>query len=109
MYITINNIIGEKRIDLSYSIDSSKEAQEGPHSTEVAVFAMLRENIQYEIEKPRTIIDDISSDKKLILSKTYTERELLSTLEGMISFNQFVNDEMMIELLRRISCRVLQK
>ena len=42
MYITINNIKGEKRIDLSYSIqnfDSSKE---------VAVIRMLSDNVQYQ-------------------------------------------------------------
>ena len=37
MYITINDIIGEKRIDLSYSIDSDKE---------VAVIIMHSNNSQ---------------------------------------------------------------
>ena len=50
MYITINDIIGEKMIYLSYPIRSSKE---------VAVTTMLSDNIQYEIMKPRTIIDSI--------------------------------------------------
>ena len=36
---------------------------------------------------------DISSDKKLILSKTYAGRELLSVLGGMVKLNQFVNDD----------------
>ena len=75
MYITINDIIGEKRIDLSYSIDSGKE---------VEVITKLSDNVQYEIVKPCTIVDDISGDKKLILSKIYAGRELLSVLEGMI-------------------------
>ena len=42
MYITINDVIGEKTIDLSYSIqnfDSSKE---------VAVIRMLSDNVQYQ-------------------------------------------------------------
>ena len=42
MYITINNIKGEKRIDLSYSIqnfDSDKE---------IAVIRMLSDNGQYQ-------------------------------------------------------------
>ena len=45
MYITINDIRGEKRINLSYPIqnfDSSKE---------VAVIRMLSNNIQYKITK----------------------------------------------------------
>ena len=53
MYITINNVIGEKRIDLSYPIknfDSSKE---------VAVIIMLSDNVQYKIIKPHTVIDSI--------------------------------------------------
>ena len=46
MYITFNDIIGEKMIDLSYPIqnfDSSKE---------VAVISMFRNNIQYEMTEP---------------------------------------------------------
>ena len=69
MYITINDIIGEKTIDLSYSIRSSKE---------VAVITMLSDNIQYKVVKPRAIMDPISDNKKLILSRTYAGRELLS-------------------------------
>ena len=45
MYIMINNVVGEKRVDLSYSIqnlDSSKE---------VAVIGMFSNNVQYEILK----------------------------------------------------------
>ena len=45
MYITINDIKGEKRIDLSYSIDSEKE---------IAVIIMSSDNIQYNILKLRS-------------------------------------------------------
>ena len=75
MYITINDIKVEKRIDLSYPIHSDKE---------VAVVSLFSDNVQYNVLKPRTIIDDISGDKKLIPSKTYAGRELLSALEGMM-------------------------
>ena len=37
MYITINDIIGEARIDLSYPIEGK----------EIAVVSMLSDNIQY--------------------------------------------------------------
>ena len=60
MYITINNIKGEKRIDLSYSIqnfDSDKE---------IAVIRMLSDNVKYEILKLRLVIDPISEVKKTI-------------------------------------------
>ena len=69
MYITINDVIGEKRIDLSYPIHPRKE---------ITVITMFSDNIQYKVVKPHPIIDDISpGDKKLIPSKTYAGRELL--------------------------------
>ena len=84
MYITINNIKGEKRIDLSYSIHSGKE---------IAVIRMLSDNIQYEILKLRAVMDPISNMKKMVPSGTCTGRELLSMLEGIIELNQFEVDD----------------
>ena len=58
MYITINNIKGEKRIDLSYPIqnfDSDKE---------IAVIRMLSDNVQYQILKLRAVMDPISDTKR---------------------------------------------
>ena len=54
MYITINDIMGEKRIDLSCPIRSNKE---------VAVVTMLSDKVQYEIAKLRAIMDPISDTK----------------------------------------------
>ena len=89
MYITINDILVEKTIDMSYPVRSGKE---------VAVIGMLSDNIQYEIIKPQTIIDDISpGNKKLILSKTYAGRELLTISEGMVEIRRFENDEGVIK------------
>ena len=45
MYITINDIIDEKRIDLSYSIYPRKEAL-GSRSTEITVVSMLKGELQ---------------------------------------------------------------
>ena len=62
MYITINNIKGEKRIDLSYSIknfDSDKE---------IAVIRMLSDNVKYEILKLCAVMDPISNAKKTVPS-----------------------------------------
>ena len=78
MYITINNIKVEKRIDLSYSIqnfDSDKE---------IAVIRMLSDNVQYQILKLRAVMNPISNTKKLIPSGTYAGRELLSMLERIV-------------------------
>ena len=87
MYITINNIKDEKRIDLSYSIqnfDSDKE---------ITVIRMLSDNVKYEILKPRAVIDPISDTKKTIPSGTYAGRKLISLLEGIIELNQFEVDD----------------
>ena len=89
MYITTNDIKGEKRIDLSYSIDSDKE---------ITVIIMLSDNIQYNILKLRSVIDPISDRKKMILSGTYTSRELLSMLEGIIELNQFDVDDQVTKM-----------
>ena len=87
MYITINNIKGEKRIDLSYSIqnfDSDKE---------IAVIRMLSNNVKYEILKLRAVMNPISDAKKTIPSGTYAGRQLLSIVEGIIELNQFQVDD----------------
>ena len=99
MYITINDIKGEKRIDLSYSIqnsDSSKECLGAP-TAEIAVIKMLSDNVRYEILKLRAVMDPISNTKKMILSGTYSGRELLSIVEGMVELNQFVVDDQVIK------------
>ena len=87
MYITINNIKGEKRIDLSYSIqnfDSDKE---------IAVIRMLSDNVKYEILKLSSVMDPISDAKKAIPRGTYAGRQLLSIVEGIVELNQFEVDD----------------
>ena len=87
MYITINNIKGEKRIDLSYSIqnfDSNKE---------ITVIRMLSDNVKYEILKLHSVMDPISDTKKMIPKGAYAGRELISMLEGIVELNQFEVDD----------------
>ena len=87
MYITINNITDEKRIDLSYSIqnfDSDKE---------IAVIRMLSDNVKYEILKLSSVMDPISDTKKMIPKGAYAGRELISMLEGIVELNQFEVDD----------------
>ena len=91
MYITINDIKGKKRIDLSYSIDSNKE---------ITVIIMLSDNIQYNILKLRSVMDPISDRKKMISSGTYASRELISMLEGIIELNQFEVDDQVTKMNR---------
>ena len=87
MYITINYIKGEKRIDLSYSIQNFESGKE------IAVIRMLSDNVQYQILKLRAVMDPISDTKKMIPSRTYAGRELLSMLEGMVELNKFRVDD----------------
>ena len=87
MYITINNIKGESRIDLSYSIqnfDSDKE---------IAVIRMLIDNVQYQILKVRSVMDPTSDTKKMVPNETYASRKLISILEGIIELNQLEIDD----------------
>ena len=92
MYITINDIISEKRIDLSYPIHSTAR-----WGKEVAVIRMLSDNVQYQILKLRSVMDPILDTKKMIPSGTYAGRELLSIVERMVELNQFVVDEQVIK------------
>ena len=87
MYITINNIKGESRIDLSYSIQNFDSDEE------IAVIRMLSDNVNYEILKLRSVMDLISDMKKRIPNGTYVSRELISMLEGIIELNQFEIDD----------------
>ena len=87
MYITVNNIKGEKRIDLSYSI------QNFDPDKEIAVIRMLSDNVKYEILKLRSVMDSISDTQKMIPKGAYAGRELISMLEGMVELNQFEIDD----------------
>ena len=85
MCITINNIKGEKRIDLSYSIQNFDSGKE------IDVIRMLSDNVQHKILKLHSVMN--SDSKKLIPSGTYASRELLSMLEGIVELNQFEVDD----------------
>ena len=65
MYITINDIIGEKTIDLSYPIQGK----------EVAVVIMFSDNAQYRLKEPMKIRLKTSEDVALTKG-AYTDKEL---------------------------------
>ena len=92
MYITINNIKDEKRIDLSYSIQNFDSGKE------IAVIRMLSDNVQYQILKLCSVMDPISDTKKTIPRGTYASRELISMLEGIIELNQFEIDDQVTKM-----------
>ena len=70
MYITINDIISEKRIDLSYPIKGK----------EIAVVSMLSNNVQYWLQGSIEML--LKMGKKIVLNKgVYMDKEL-NTLIG---------------------------
>ena len=83
----INNVKGEKRIDLSYSIQNFDSGKE------IAVIRMLSDNVKYEILKLRAVMDPISDVKKMIPKGACGGRELISMLEGIVELNQFEVDD----------------
>ena len=91
MYITINNIKGEKTIDFSYSIQNFNSDKE------IAVIRMLSDNVKYEILKLCAVMNPISDTKKMIPKGTYPGRELLSMLEEIFELNQFEVDDQVIK------------
>ena len=87
MYITINDIKGEKTIDVSYPICSSKE---------ITVMSMLSENTQYEMTKPLKLKLVYGSEKE-VLNKTYTSRELNTFVEGKHIISDLDTDPQIIK------------
>ena len=90
MYITINDVIGEKTIDLSYPIRNFGS------SKEIAVISMLSENTQYEMTKPLKL-KLVDGSEKEVLSKTYTSRELNAFVEGKHIISNLDNDPQIIK------------
>ena len=70
MYITINDVIGSKRIDLAYPIQGA----------EIAVVIMLSNNVQiYRIQGSIEVL--LKTGKKIVLNKgVYTDKELNSLI-----------------------------
>ena len=58
---------------------------------------MLSDNVQYQLLKLRAVMDPISDTKKMIPRRTYSGRELLSMLEGMVELNEFLVDDQVIK------------
>ena len=70
MYITINDIKGEKRIDLSYPIHPTAE-----RGKEIAVVSMHSSNAQCWLQGPIEVLT--VTGKKIALNKAvYTDKEL---------------------------------
>ena len=69
MYITINDVIGEARIDLSYPIKGKK----------IAVVSMLSNNAEIWLQRSIEVL--LNTGKKIVLNKgVYTDKELDSLI-----------------------------
>ena len=90
MYVTINDIKGEKMIDLSYPIRNFGS------SMEIAVISMLSENTQYEMTKPLKL-KLVDGSEKEVLNKTYMSRELNTFVEGKHIISNLDNDPQIIK------------
>ena len=66
MYITINDVIGEKTIDLSYPICSGKK---------IAVISIFSNNVQYLLKEPVKLVLKTGEDVEL-KKGVYTDKEL---------------------------------
>ena len=70
MYITINDVIGEKRIDLSYPIRSGRK---------IAVVSMFSNYVQYWLQGTIEVL--LKTSKKIVLNKAvYTDKELTALI-----------------------------
>ena len=86
----INDIKGEKTIDLSYPIRNFGS------SKEIAVISMLSKNTQYEMTKPLKL-KLVGGSEKEVLNKTYTSRELNAFVEGKHIISDLDNDPQIIK------------
>ena len=101
MYITINDIIGEKTIDLSYPI----KGRDG--SAEIAVVSVFSNNVQYWLQG--TIEMLLKTGKKIVLNKAvYMDKELnaLIGLELKLQMMDYRNDVLRTKSWKKSrSCR----
>ena len=77
MYITINDVIGEKTIDLSYPIHST--TGQGEARKEIAVVSMHISNSQILLHRSIEVLS--ITGKKIVSNKgVYTDKELNSMI-----------------------------
>ena len=81
MYVTINDVIGEKRIDLSYPVKSRDGSAEEPCGPRVAqrpqitVVSMFSNDAQYWLQGTIEVL--LKTGRKIVLNKAvYMDKEL---------------------------------
>ena len=93
MYITVENIVDKKTINLSYPI------QNLDGSKEIAVIEIFADNVTYEITVPMklTLSAGVGKAEKLIPRREYTSRELNAFLADNITLTPLSNDPRVIK------------
>ena len=66
MYITINDVIGKKTIDVSYPV-KDKDGSCRPCSMDIAVVSMLSDNVQYWLQGHLKV--ELKSGEEIMLNK----------------------------------------
>ena len=98
MYITINDIISENRIDLSYPIKGK----------DIAVVSMFSDNVQYWLQGSIEVL--LKTSKKIVLNKgIYTDKEP-NSLIGMELKSQMLdsrNDVLRTNKLEKVTKMVI--
>ena len=79
MYITINDIIGSKTIDLSYPIHPT--AGRGKARKEITVVSMFSNNVQYWLQGSIEVL--LKTGKKIVLNKGVYMDKKLNSLIGL--------------------------
>ena len=106
MYITINDVIGEKTIDLSHPINST--ARRGEARKEIAVVSMHISNSQILLHRSVEVLS--VTGKKIVLNKgVYMDKELNSMI-GMELKSQTLdsrNDVLRTNKLERITKMII--
>ena len=98
MYITINDVIGEKRIDLSYPIKGK----------DIAVVSMLSNNVQYWLRGSIEVL--LKTGKKIVLNKRiYMDKELNSLIgtELRLQMLDSCNDVLRTNKLEKVTKMVI--
>ena len=103
MYITINDAIGEARIDLSYPIHPT-----AGRGKEIAVVSMFSNNVQYWLNGPMKVL--LKMGKEIVLNKAvYMDKEL-NALIGLELKSQMMdshNDVLRTNKLEKITKMVI--
>ena len=103
MYIIITDVVGKKRINLTYLI----------WGKEFAIVSMFSDNVQYQIREPFKVLL-ITNEKRQLLKRTFMGRELstfigrkvittlLDTNKNFIKTNKLAQVTVMVPSLNKL-------